>query len=564
VIKGALIVTGEHEGLEPNGRLFQVAAIQRFSDSEWRHEMKLPGYRTTLLLSVAALLATILLFTTCQRPGPTSNAAALQFKSIPVPSRVFSIAREVLAFQAIGEAGRTAEVPVSLRQLQSRLGGFERALVYEYNKDGKVLSQQELTMDSDAGIAIKATTGNSYLVFADLGPRFSNSYQVVCSLGHAGIAGQAVPRICTQIFCTDSIFPASQLKERIPELQQQVSLELGDGPIGGFGGHGSICDQCVGNQGPDGTFLPTRGCSDFVPVVDTPAAPPPAPETIIYTHSNFPTVSNFHYQIFKIKSDGADPVNLSNNENFERSPDVNHKTGKIVFDSTGGGGLTTMDLNGNNRTIIPKTFLGGNPKWSRNDEAFVVYTNLVSNVNNSLHRVRPDGSDNAEIVKAGEGNVIRTADVVDDDHVVFSRDSGGFDGDLFIKDMRDTSDAVNLTNTPDSHESYPVISHNGALIAYLVEKPKDFKRVEIHIARLTLPGTITDIHVIHLDVPAGRYLRDLDFSNDDTRVYVSSSVIETEDTTNTDQLFSISVDGSGQLRVTLNSESDFEPSVAPR
>jgi hypothetical protein len=527
--------------------------------------MKLLVCRTPLLLSVAALVAAALLFTTCRRPEPTSNASALQFKSIPVPSRVFSIAREVIAFQAIGEAGRTAEVSVSLRQLQSRLGGFERALVYEYNKDGKVLSRQELKMSADAGLAIKATAGNSYLIFADLGPRFSNSYQVVCSLGRAGIAGQTVPRICTQIFCADNVFPASQLKERIPELKQQVSLELGDGPIGGFGGHGNICDQCVGNRGNQGAnapFLPVRGCSDFVPV-DPAAPPPPAPEVIVYMHSNFPTVSNFHYQIYKIKSDGTEPVNLSNNENFERSPDVNHKTGKIVFDS-GGGGLTTMDLNGNNRTIIPKSFLGGNPKWSRNDESFVVYTNLVSNINNSLHRVRPDGNDNVEIVKAGEGKVIRTADVVDDNHVVFSRDSGGFDGDLFIKDMRDTSDAVNLTNTPDIHESYPVISHNGALIAYLVTKAKDFKRVEIHIARLTLPGTITDIHVIHLDVPAGRFLRDLDFSNDDSRVYVASTVVETEDDTNTTQLFSINVDGSGQFRVTLNSESDFEPSVAPR
>jgi hypothetical protein len=529
--------------------------------------MKLLGQRTTLLLSVAAILAAVLFFTTCQKPGPSVNASALQFKSIPVPSRVFAIAREVLAFQAIGEAGRSAEVPVSLRQLQSRLGGFERALVYEYNKDGKVLSQQQSKMSSDGSIAIKATAGNSYLIFADLGPRFSNSYQVVCNLGRAQVGGQAVPRICTQIFCNDNVFPASQLKERIPELKQQTTLELGDGPIGGFGGHGNICDQCLGNrsgnQPSDGPFVPTRGCSDFVPA-DPVAPPPPGPETIVYMHSDFPTVSNFHYQIYKIKSDGTGPVNISNNENFERSPDVNFKTGKIVFESLGGGGLTTMDLNGNNRTVIPKTFLGGNPKWSRKDESFVVYTNLISNVNNSLHRVRPDGSENVEIVKAGEGNVIRTADVVDDDHVVFSRDTGGFDGDLFIKDMRDQSDAVNLTNTPDIHEDYPVMSHNGALIAYLVTKVKDFKRVEIHIARLTLPGTITDIHVIHLDVPAGRYLRDLDFSNDDSHVYVASTVIETEDNTNTTQLFSISVDGSGQFRVTLNSESDFEPSVAPR
>ena len=525
--------------------------------------MKLLRYRTTFLLGIA----TLLIFTTCRKPGPPTNASALQFKSIPVPSRVLSIAGEVLAFQALGEAGRTAEVPLSLRQLQFRLGRFERALAYEYNNNGKVLSQQELKVSPEGDIAVTATAGNSYLIYADLGARFRNSYATACSLGRAHIPAQIVPRVCTQIFCTDNIFRASEIKERIPELKQQENVaELNDGPIGGFGSHGNICEQCTGSGGPDGPFLPTRGCFDAVPP-DTgsqPQPPPTSPEVVVYTHWDSPTVSDFHQQIFKINSDGSQPVNLSNNENFETSPDVNHRTKKIVFDSSEGG-LTTMDLSGNNRTVIPQTFLGGNPKWSRNDESFIVYTNLPSNVNNSLHRVHPDGSDNVEIVKAGDGKVIRTADVVDDNHVVYSEDGGGgIDSDLFIKDMRETSAVVNLTNTPDSSERYPVISHDGKLIAYLVTKSKEFKRVEIHIARLTLPGTITDINVIHLDVPAGRFLRDLDFSNDDAWVYVSSTIVETEGTTNTNQIFSIKVNGTGQVRVTMNSETDLEPSVAPR
>ena len=522
------------------------------------------GYIAICLLGVAIVA---LLLTGCKKTGirqDSSSKSAVQMKRMSVPTRVFSIAGGVLAFEAIGEAGRTQEVAVSLKQLQSRFGGFERVLVYEYNREGKVLSQQESKVSSDAGITVKATAGNRYLLYPDLGPRFNNSYVVACSLGRARIAGEMVPRICTQIFCTDEPFQASQLKERIPELKAQGGLEeVGDGVIGGFGGGGNICDRCLGRSEPDGNFLPTRGCSERVPVDVEP--PPSSPEVIIYTHRNYPTDPDWHDQIYKTKSDGTEAVNLSNNENFERSPDVNHKTKKIVFNSiVTGGGLTTMDLNGGNRTVIPNTFLGSNPRWSRNDESFVIYTNLESNLNNSLHRVRLDGSDNVEIVKAGEGNVIRTADVVDDNHVVFSRDSGGWTGDIFIKDMRDSSDPLNLTNTPNLHESYPVISHNGQLIAYLVQNPTDFQGCEIHVARLTLPSTLTELHVIRLSAPAGRYLRDLDFSSDDTRVYVSSSVVETEGTTNTNQLFSINLDGTGQFRVTLNDEEDFEPSVVTR
>src|SRR5258706_14743587 len=123
--------------------------------------MKLLRYRATFLLGIAALL----LFTTCKKSGPPTNASALQFKTIPVPSRVISVAGEVMAFHAIGEGGRTAEVPLSLRQLQFRLGRFERALAYEYNNNGKVLSQQELKVSPEGDIAVTATAGNSYLIY---------------------------------------------------------------------------------------------------------------------------------------------------------------------------------------------------------------------------------------------------------------------------------------------------------------------------------------------------------------------------------------------------------------
>jgi hypothetical protein len=70
--------------------------------------------------------------------------------------------------------------------------------------------------------------------------------------------------------------------------------------------------------------------------------------------------------------------------------------------------------------------------------------------------------------------------------------------------------------------------------------------------------------MIHLSSPAGQGIRELDFSSDDTRLYVSAGVIETEGTSNTEQLFSIKLDGSEQFRVTLNDESDIQPSTVAR
>ena len=523
--------------------------------------MKPRSYQLGLTIGLGALL----MFSSCKQTGAPGGTSTLSLRRISIPSRLFTIAGEALAFEAVGGAGHSGEASISLRRLQTRFGKFNHADVYEYDKQGKVFSQQSLNVDPDSAIAFKATSERRYLIYPDLGPRYRNTYIVACNLGRARLAGQIVPRICTQILCTDGPFQASQLFDRIPELKTHATAaDLGDGIIGGFGRQGSICDQCLGRSEPGGSdFVPATGCSERVPS-DT--EPPANPEVIVYTHSDYPTNADWHYQIYRTKSDGTDVTNLSNNENFERSPDVNHHSARIVFWSGGqNSGLVLMDLNGNGRTLIPGTVTASHPKWSRDAESFIVYVDLESNVNNSIHRVRPDGTDNVEVVHADGEKVILIVEVIDDFHILYSQDDGtGRDSDLFIKDMRDSSAAVNLTNSADVAEEFPVISHDGSLIAYRAYNPKNFQGYDIVIARVTLPSTLTELHRIRLSAPAGAIFGDLDFSNDDTRLYVESSVVETEGTTNTSQLFSINVDGSGQFRVTVNDETDDEPSVAPR
>src|SRR6266496_5610727 len=197
-------------------------------------------------------------------------------------------------FEAVGGAGHSGEASISLRRLQTRFGKFNHADVYEYDKQGKVFSQQSLNVDPDSAIAFKATSERRYLIYPDLGPRYRNTYIVACNLGRARLAGQ----------------------------------------------------------------------------------------------------------------------NLSNNENFERSPDVNHHSARIVFESGGQhSGLVLMDLNGNGRTLIPGTVTASHPKWGRDAESFIVYVDRESNVNNSIHRVRPDGNDNVEVVHADGEKVIRIVEV---------------------------------------------------------------------------------------------------------------------------------------------------------
>jgi hypothetical protein len=512
-------------------------------------------------------LVVFTVFSSCKHSETPTNAAVLNLKRIAVPSRVFSIAGEALAFEALGDANRTGEASVSLRKLETPFGKFERVFVYEYNKEGNVLSRQELKVDPNSAIAIKATAGNRYLLFPDLGARFRDTYVVACKLGNARLLGQIVPRVCTQILCTDEPFQASHLKERIPELKSQTGLaDLGGGLIGGFGREGSICDQCLGqSESGGGNFVPAAGCAERVP---NDVEPPSNPETIVFRHREFISNVDWTEQIYKVKSDGSEMVNLSNNDNSESSPDVNLNSKRIVFFSGGQqSGITIMDLEGNNRTLIPDTFLGSNPKWSRNAESFIIYTDRPSNPNNSLHRVRPDGSENVEVVRADTDRVIRTADVVDDFHVIYCQTKivdGGLESDIFIKDMREDGPGVNLTNTPDINEEFPVVSHNGSLIAYRAHSTKDYQGYEIRVMRLTLPSTLTLVRTIPWSTPDGVLFRDPEFSNDDTRFYVAANIVVPQGSFGRLQLFSISAEGSGPFRVTVNEGSDIEPSVVPR
>jgi len=136
----------------------------------------------------------------------------------------------------------------------------------------------------------------------------------------------------------------------------------------------------------------------------------------------------------------------------------------------------------------------------------------------------------------------------------------GVDSDIFIKDFRDDGTPPNLTSTTDIAEDFPVVSHDGTMIAYRAHHPDEAQSWEIRVARLTLPSTLTLLYPIRFTDPASGLIGAPEFSSDDKRIYVSGYLTEQE----TSQLFSINLDGSGQFQVTVTDERDYGPSVVPR
>jgi len=266
-------------------------------------------------------------------------------------------------------------------------------------------------------------------------------------------------------------------------------------------------------------------------------------------------------------SNGSNPVNLSNNQFEEFSPDVHHQTKEIVFVSLRSPfGLYTMDINGGGVTAIPNTRNADYPKWSRDqDPLFVVFTYPAFHANSAIYRIRRDGSDRAQITTPAATETDEMADVVNSKFIVFTRmDNSNFNRDIYLKYIWDSRPAVNLTNSGVT-ETLPVVSHDGRMIAYRVFIGAENE--EIRVASLdTAAGTISVLHTIRLNPPANYNISGLDFSMDDTRLYVSIQVNDVPGNiiNRMWEIFSIRLDGTGQYRLTVNNDEDVYPSaVAP-
>jgi len=517
--------------------------------------------RRNLIGFVVGLSACAAFFAACSKPGPAGPNNLL--KQLSVPSKVFSIYGEVMAFEATAEAGQKRDVVVSLKPLQSRIGGFQRVFVYEYNREGKVLSRSEAKVSADTSVTLPVAGGNRYLIYADMGARFGSSYEIACRIRDVPISREVLPRICTQIFCVGDVFRAAMLTERVPELKRQAGMpDLGNELIGGFGSSGPICDQCWQRTEAGGGFIPAKGCDGNVPPDPVPSA---SNDLIVYDHTPFPfDAPSGNSQIFKMGALGNNPVNLSNNAHFEWSPDVHHQTKEIVFETTRANALHRMDINGGNVTEIPDTLGAGSPKWGRGPRPFIVFTYPAWGANSAIYRINPDGSDRVQITSPSTTESDGSADVVNDKFIIFTRTdrANNFNRDIFLKYVWDDRAAVRLTNTTDRSETLGVVSHNGQMIAFRVFIGAGDE--EIHVASLnTGTGTIAVLHTIRLSLPATYNISGIDFSTDDTRLYVSVQVNDVPGNliNRMQELFSIRLDGGGQHRLTLNSDADEYPSA---
>lgn len=272
-------------------------------------------------------------------------------------------------------------------------------------------------------------------------------------------------------------------------------------------------------------------------------------------------------QIYRMWVNGWFKTNISNRDRYEYAPDIHHKSKKIVF-LIEGNKIHIMDSNGSNvREVLNAPMDAGSPRWSRGKGGgFILFSHPFSTAQSAIHRIASDGSALTKITNPSVSQKDEVADSIDDKHIVFSRydSANNHDRDLYVKYIWDNRPKVRLTNTPDTSETLPVVSHDGKLLAYRVSFGPG-QDDQVHVAKFNGPASISVLHTIDLQPPADINISGIDFSRNDKELFISTQAKDVPGTliNRKQEIFRVRLDGSNQKRLTNNADEDVRPSSIP-
>lgn len=275
-------------------------------------------------------------------------------------------------------------------------------------------------------------------------------------------------------------------------------------------------------------------------------------------------------QIFKMRANGASQSNISNNSFTDHWPDVSHDGKKIVFSSLRNGpgeNIYTMNINGGNvQQLTTGSGQRTRPKWSGPPIDLIAFAYPSNQPNTQIWTIRTDGTGIRQVTNPG-------ANESDDGghdfywggkKIVFSRyNTGTKDRDLYSVYFDGTQDFKRITNTPDVSETLPAVSRNGRMLAYRATNNNDGSRDIIRIVTINTWSLVREITMLP---PASINICGIDFSTDDSRLFVGiqSSDVPGNLTNIKSEIFSIDIYGQNQIRLTNNKSSDCSPVSVPK
>jgi Tol biopolymer transport system component len=281
-------------------------------------------------------------------------------------------------------------------------------------------------------------------------------------------------------------------------------------------------------------------------------------------------------QIYRMRADGTQQTNISQNNFDSAFPDVSPAGDRIVFCShedpaEAFTNVYLMPINGGERSpLTAGSFQKYFPRWGLNgyadrivfsqagaDGASRLYITNSIGASQILTNAGPDFSDTSADIfySPGDGRY----------KVIFSRTHVATQHKrLFYVNADGTGEARMITKDIHDDEEMPVVSHNGRLVAYRASRITADTLFEA--VRVMTVNDWQPVSEIRLRIPDQVNIRGIGWSRSDRRLYVS---METSDVTGVQyshdraEIFSMTLNGSDQRRLTNNQAADFWPNGIP-
>lgn len=278
-----------------------------------------------------------------------------------------------------------------------------------------------------------------------------------------------------------------------------------------------------------------------------------------------------HDQLYRMYVNGSVQTNLSANQFSERFPDASPDGRKCAFSSIRDGvaeNIFVLDMdNGNIQQLTTGPNRKIRPRWSPQQDR-VAYAEYPSSESAKIFTMPAGGGPAVQVTNPDQYHSDSLGhDFFDNGtKIIFARTrlvQGG--SQLYYQNADGTGSAALVPNTLP-HAYYPVVSHNGSLLAYRVKGPNLMPGSPewILVHKIESWQKIAEFH-LQAPVPAlGSTIRGISFSKDDDRLYVAARAADVS-AGGDDRLeiFSIKLDGTDQKRLTVNTAPDSYPSAVP-
>jgi len=276
-----------------------------------------------------------------------------------------------------------------------------------------------------------------------------------------------------------------------------------------------------------------------------------------------------HPQIYKMRVNGDNQVNISNNAFADRFPDVSHDGKRIVFSSDRDGegeNIFIMNIDGTNvQQVTTGSGQRIRPRWPPEYfEGIIAFAYTASDGNAEIWTIKTDGSSPNKVTDPGLGESDNGGhDFYDAGKmIVFSRRSGN-SADLYATYYDGSQSVEQITSTDVVHEVLPTVSHDGKLLAfreYVMLAAGWIERI-----RIVKTGTWADHSIITMEPPVvNGSISGIAFSKDDDELFVSARSSDVSGQSHQRyEIFSIKVDGTNQKRLTTNEAADYWPCSVP-